>query len=252
MTLTFVALSVAAGSVGFIHTVAGPDHYLPFVVMARARNWSGRKTAAITFLCGLGHIASSVILGLIGIALGVALTGLGGSNSAYEAYELLPDWMKSAEGIRGGIAAWLLIVFGLLYFAWGLRRAIRNRPHTHRHFHAGGTNHEHDHSHDGGHVHPHEANGKRLTPWILFTIFVFGPCEPLIPLVIAGAMLGPWTAAAVTLIFGGITIATMLGIVMLGTFGLKLFPTRLLDRYSHALAGATICLCGVGIVFLGM
>ena len=29
-------LLVTAASVGFIHTVAGPDHYLPFVVMCQS------------------------------------------------------------------------------------------------------------------------------------------------------------------------------------------------------------------------
>jgi len=249
MAASLTVLSLAAGSVGFLHTLAGPDHYLPFVVMARARNWSHRKTAAITILCGLGHIASSVLLGLLGVALGVALTNV---ESLEAAYEELPSWMKSAEGLRGDIAAWLLIVFGLLYFVWGLRRAIRNRPHAHKHFHSGGVEHEHDHSHEGKHVHVHDARRASLTPWVLFTIFVFGPCEPLIPLVIAAAMLGPWSAASVTVIFGGVTIATMLAAVMLGTFGLRFFPTRWFDRYSHAVAGATICVCGVGIVFLGL
>ncbi|MCX6832664.1 MAG: hypothetical protein NT028_11150, partial [candidate division Zixibacteria bacterium] len=66
-------LAVTAASIGFIHTVAGPDHYIPFIVMAKARKWSMTKTTWITFLCGLGHIGGSVILGLIGVALGIAV-----------------------------------------------------------------------------------------------------------------------------------------------------------------------------------
>ena len=31
------ALTLAAASLGFLHTLLGPDHYLPFVVMARAK-----------------------------------------------------------------------------------------------------------------------------------------------------------------------------------------------------------------------
>ncbi|MHC4984392.1 MAG: hypothetical protein ACYTF6_14645, partial [Planctomycetota bacterium] len=195
LPLSLMALSIAAGSVGFVHTIAGPDHYLPFVVMARARAWSKRKTAMITFFCGLGHIGSSVGLGLIGARLGVALTNF---ESLEAAYEQLPEWMKSTEGLRGDAAAWLLIVFGLLYFVWGLRRAIRNRPHRHKHFHASNIEHEHEHSHQAEHLHPHAADGMSLTPWVLFTIFVFGPCEPLIPLVIAGDMLGTWDMLAVS------------------------------------------------------
>jgi len=71
-------LTVTAASLGFFHTLLGPDHYLPFVVMARARRWSQARTAWITFLCGVGHIGSSVALGLAGIALGIAVTSLEG------------------------------------------------------------------------------------------------------------------------------------------------------------------------------
>ena len=59
-----------AVTIGFVHTVLGPDHYLPFIVMAKSGRWSAAKTAVVTALCGVGHIASSVALGLIGIALG--------------------------------------------------------------------------------------------------------------------------------------------------------------------------------------
>ena len=71
MTAELSALTIAAASVGFIHTILGPDHYLPFAVLSWARNWSVAKTGLITALCGLGHVASSVILGLLRVSLGL-------------------------------------------------------------------------------------------------------------------------------------------------------------------------------------
>ncbi len=41
-------LLIAALSVAFFHTLVGVDHYLPFVVLGRARRWSMRKVVAIT------------------------------------------------------------------------------------------------------------------------------------------------------------------------------------------------------------
>ncbi len=108
MTNGITLLAATAASLGFIHTIVGPDHYLPFAAMSRARKWAIGKTLWITFLCGLGHIASSVIIGLAGIALGVAVGRL-----------------EAIESFRGNLAAWALIAFGLLYAAWGLRRAYR-------------------------------------------------------------------------------------------------------------------------------
>jgi hypothetical protein len=68
MDNSIALLSVTAISIGFIHTILGPDHYLPFIVLSEARKWSLRKTMLITFFCGLGHVLSSVVLGLVGIA----------------------------------------------------------------------------------------------------------------------------------------------------------------------------------------
>jgi hypothetical protein len=56
----------------------------------------------------------------------------------------------------------------------------------------------------------------------------------------------------VTAAFGSVTILTMLGIVLVSSFGINLLPMGKLERYSHALAGGTILLCGVAIQFLGL
>ncbi len=230
-------LLLTAASIGFFHTLLGPDHYLPFIVMARARRWSAIKTTWITVLCGMGHVLSSVLLGTVGIAFGIAIGRL----------EML-------ESFRGGLAAWALIAFGLVYLAWGLRRSWRNRPHRHWHEHGDESGHAHGHVHAKQHVHVHEAQGTTsLVPWVLFTVFVFGPCEPLIPILMYPAakssLLG---VAMVTLVFGTVTVGTMLGIVLISSMGVRFVPTKGLERYAHAIAGATILLCGVAIRFLGL
>jgi len=224
-------------SIAFIHTLAGPDHYLPFIVIAKAKKWSITKTAWFTALCGIGHVGSSVVLGFIGIALGVAVGQL-----------------EIIEGVRGSIVSYIFTAFGLIYFVWGLRRAIRNRPHKHIHYHDDGHMHHHEHTHHEEHLHIHEKKEKaNITPWILFTIFIFGPCEPLIPLVMyPAAQNNIGDLILVTTLFSVITIATMLTMVLITSFGIKLFPTKIIEKYSHALAGGTILLCGLGMLFLGM
>ncbi len=226
-------LTITAASIAFIHTIFGPDHYLPFIVMARARGWSRARTVWITLACGLGHVLSSVVLGFIGIAFGFALMKL-------EAFEYL----------RGNLAAWALMVFGFAYMIWGIRRAIRNRPHKHRHVHANGTVHEHEHTH--GHKHAH-VHGNSLTPWILFLIFVLGPCEPLIPLLMyPAAQQSTWGVVQVSVVFGIVTMATMLGVVLLADAGIRLIDFGKLERYTHAFGGGAIFLSGFAVVFLGL
>ncbi len=230
-------LLISAASIGFFHTLFGPDHYLPFVVMSKSGDWSLRKTALVTFLCGIGHVLSSILLGLIGVAFGIAVIKL-----------------EAFESFRGNIAAWGLIVFGLVYFIWGMRQAFRNKPHKHFHSHESGVNHQHDHVHHDKHMHAHISKKKRnITPWILFTIFVFGPCEPLIPLLMYPAAKGSyWSLIFVTTTFAVVTIATMMSIVLISAFGRSYIPTSSLERYTHAFAGATIFICGISIQLLGL
>jgi hypothetical protein len=57
---------------------------------------------------------------------------------------------------------------------------------------------------------------------------------------------------AVTSVFGVITIGTMLGVVLLSVAGVNFIPLARFERFSHAIAGATICVCGLAIQFLGL
>ena len=40
-------LLISAASIGFFHTLFGPDHYLPFIVMGKARKWSVKKKGCL-------------------------------------------------------------------------------------------------------------------------------------------------------------------------------------------------------------
>ena len=92
-----------------------------------------------------------------------------------------------------------------------------------------------------------------ITPWVLFTIFVFGPCEPLIPILMYPAAKNSlFGLLVVTSVFAATTIGTMLAAVLLARGGVGFFRSPSLQRYSHAIAGATILLCGLAIELLGM
>jgi len=226
-------LLVTAASVGFIHTVAGPDHYLPFVVMSKARNWSLAKTSLITFLCGIGHVGSSILLGGLGIALGVMLSKIEG-----------------IEDHRSNLAAWAFVLFGLGYMIWGIYRARKNRPHKHIHYHDRKMVHEHEHVHETNHDHLHPKEKIiNLTPWVLIIIFVLGPCEVLIPMLMyPAAEHGTMGIVLVSSVFAIATISTMMVIVLLLTSGFNKIPLGKLERYTHAIAGAVILLSGIAIL----
>jgi threonine/homoserine/homoserine lactone efflux protein len=62
-----------------------------------------------------------------------------------------------------------------------------------------------------------------------------------------------WTELLiVTAVFGIVTISVMMTLVLTARKGISLFRLNFLERYSHSMAGASILLCGLAIVFLGL
>jgi sulfite exporter TauE/SafE len=213
MTEVNILLLLSAFTLGLIHTLMGPDHYIPFIVMARARNWSLSHTIIVTFFAGVGHVSSACALGFLGIFLGLTIAKL----------NLITSYSVST-------AAWLFLLFGLLYLVWGIRYAARYQQ----------KKHEHSHSHS-----PIKKTWKQLTPWILFTIFILGPCEPLIPLMFYPALQGEILMVTfITLLFGLATIIAMLTMVIGAYAGIQRLKFPLLQRYGNAAAGMIIFLTG--------
>jgi hypothetical protein len=224
-------LMLAAIAISFLHTVTGPDHYLPFIALSKSRGWSFSKTIFWTIICGCGHVWSSVLLGLGCAAIGWSLSKIG--------------WLES---VRGGLAGWALLGFGLLYSIWGLIKAKQNRRHKHFDISDDGSVYVFEHTH-GEAVIPKDRH--KVTPWVLFIIFLLGPCEPMIPLLYFPAAknsVGVMLLLIVT--YTIFTLATMVLIVVLGYYGISFFKTNKLERYMHALGGATIFICGAGMVFM--
>lgn len=242
MTESSVAVLLATAiSIGFMHTLIGVDHSLPFVVLGRARGWSLRKVLAITAACGLAHVLSSVVIGVAGISVGVAL-----------------ERLEIIEGVRGSLATWLIIGFGLTWAAWAFIRSRRGERHSHGHVHADGSVHAHGHDHASEHQHAHEeaVDGRKLglmAFWSLFLIFAFGPCEALIPMLMFPAMEHAWgVVVLVTAAFGLTTIGTMLAVVGAAYVGLGQLSLRRIERHADVFAGLTIAASGVALSLFGL
>jgi hypothetical protein len=207
-------LALGAASLAALHALA-PDHWAPFAAVARARGWSAGRTARVTALCAVGHVCTSAALGLLGLSFGV---------------ELLEAFGRRLETIAGIC----LIAFGLLYGAWGVRRAVGARLHGHVHSH-------YDHVHDP----------SRVTAWTLFLLFSADPCVAIIPLLFAAAPLGAVNTGIVVLTFLLSTIATMIVLVLPARAGARVLRGRWLERWGDAAAGGTIAVVGVAVSLLG-
>ena len=230
---TTVLLGTAA-SLAIVHTLIGIDHSLPLAALGRARGWALRRTLLVTGVCGAGHVASSVVIGAAGVGLGVAT-----------------DSLLRIESVRGELAAALLLGFGLSYTAWALWSRRRGRQ-------GGGTPPGRaaraGDEPDAGGGRPGDIRGA--TAWALFVVFVLGPCEPLIPLMVVPGLAGDWLAvAAVAAVFGLLTIAVMLAAVTAAWHGIGWIGHSARhrgERLAHAAAGLVVTASGAAVLWLGL
>jgi len=61
----------AVAAVGVLHTIV-PDHWVPITLIARQRGWSKAETAKVAFKAGVGHVLSTLAIGLVVWIGGVA------------------------------------------------------------------------------------------------------------------------------------------------------------------------------------
>lgn len=227
----FQLLLITAISIACLHTLAGPDHYVPFIALSKSRAWTIRKTIFWTTICGVGHVLSSVVLGLAGAAIGFSLNQIG--------------WIESA---RGSLAGWMIIIFGMIYCLYGIYLYQKNR--LHKHFESSGDQlYVYEHREEEV---PSMKERHPVTPWVMFLIFVLGPCEPMIPLLFyPAAQNDPFNLVVLVIVYTIFTLLIMLGVVLLGYYGFEFIKSHKTERLLPLLSGVTILVCGIGMVFMG-
>jgi hypothetical protein len=212
-TSLFASLAIAAITVGSLHSLA-PDHWVPIAAVARARGWSRARTARVAFVCGLGHVTVSVLLGLLALMFGSQL------------FESLGEKMVSVAGL-------LLIGFGIAYAVWGLRGAFAHRIHGHHH-------HHYDHVHDA----------STASTWSLFLIYCADPCVAVIPILFAAAPLSVSEQISIVAAYEIATIGAMVALVAVAHSGAQLFKGQWVERYGDSIAGGLIVATGVVVAVL--
>ncbi len=230
---TYVLLLTAVSTAAF-HTLI-PDHWLPFVLIGRARRWSLARTAAVSGVSALVHTMLSVALALAALGVGI------------ESARVLGHRLEEASAV-------LLISFGLVYALWAWRKG--------GHFHPGGSL-LHRRGETGAcagaegdgaseHLHYHadtEMIRGGSTRGELFVALIVGlnPCVLVMPILLAAADRGPGAIGAVSAAYCVTTIALMVGFSLAGVAGTRGIRIPGIARHMEAASGILIAL--VGFVF---
>lgn len=225
-------LLVTAVSVSVLHTIAGPDHYIPFIAIGKAKGWKLPKIVMWTAICGSAHVMASVLLALGGAAIGFSLGKI----------EVLNE-------VRGGLASWAIFIFGILYLLYGLYGVYKKKRHKHFDVYDDGSVYVFEHDHKQM---TYPSNRRKVTPRILFLIFLLGPCEVLFPLLTYPAVeQSSYNMFLLIGIFLFTTVSTMILVVSLMYYGFNLIKTEWLEKYVVPISGLSIATCGIGMIFLG-
>jgi len=249
-------------TVAVLHSLS-PDHWLPFVMLGRSRNWVFQRTLGFAGLAGTAHVGTSIIIGLIGVALGAIFA---------ERFAAIIEYITGA----------LFIIFGfsLAYLSWRSRghhhhgipfvarlfgesvEEAEKWMHTHRtenghvfqhsHEYELETEHTHEHSHDPENNQLDAKMNNTRAGYGLVAIIGFTPCVALLPIVFAATAFGISSVVAIITIFLAATVATIMLVTALALKGLQLVRLEFFERYGEVITGLVIALMGILVVSLGL
>jgi len=237
ISVTGYILLGTAVSTALLHTLI-PDHWIPFVLAGRARGWSAGYTAAVSGISALVHAALSLLL-----ALGAGLVGR-------EAAAALGETLETSAGV-------LLILFGLVYAGWSLKKG--------GHFHPGGallhgghkgsgcSGEEGDGNPDHLHYHPDEGliRGKDGTSaWTLALIIGINPCILILPVILSSVEHGTATIALVAAAYAITTCVLMVGLSVLGVIGTRRIVPPAFARHMEMISGLLIAMTGAVVMMI--
>jgi len=230
-------LLLTAASTAALHTLI-PDHWLPFVLVGRARGWSSRRTAAVSGLSAIVHTLLSAGLGIAALAIGQTAARAVGAGLA------------RASGV-------LLVLFGAAYAVWAWRKG--------GHFHPGGAllhrpdeasrcdgregvvSEEHLHYHaDDAWIRADATKGAAA----LALIVGLNPCVLVLPIMVATAEQGTAAVVLVTLAYSLTTIALMVGLSVAGVAGARRLPVPAVARHMETASGVLIALVGAAFLII--
>lgn len=268
-------------AVGVLHTIV-PDHWLPITILARQQGWSRGETAWAAARAGLGHVVSTLLLGLLVWLGGVALAERFGaavdlaSSAALVGFGSWIAWSAWREmhgagshhhhhhehghhhhdhggaGHRHGDDAW---DSDALYLPLGGGVAVLAHNHIHRH--GGGQPHLHWHDHPRATAHDiatlaaepplHQHRHRTSARAALVLILGSSPMVEGIPAFFAAGKYGSVLICVMAAAFAVSTIATYVALCVGSVVGLRLLRFGKFERYGEVLSGVLIA--SVGIVF---
>lgn len=233
MSHSIPLLIIAAGTVGFLHSIL-PDHWVPLAVIARTQRWSIAHVARVSFLASVGHVLTSLILA--GVIAGVGL-----------------EFRHTLETEQGRIVGAILVLTGIAFLIWSLTGHGHHHHHDHHHSH---DHHPHDHDH---HNHDHGAHpvGGEGTAIRRFAAIAgpFGaaasPDLTILPVALAASAIGIGAVLATLVSFSLVTLVTFVVLTVAATLAGYQVKGEWLEEHGNLITAVVLIVIGMA-VYIGL
>lgn len=204
------SVAITAAAVGALHSLS-PAHWVPIVLVMRARKWPMTTALVGALVVAATHIAISIGVSLVAIELGM---------------HTLDHYEESVEHYAG-IG---LVSFGLLYAWLAYRRHASCRAHAHHHPDS---------------PEAVDRQGARRSPFAFLFFLGVAPCVAAMPPIVAASVHG-WSGTLVaSLSFSAGVLVTLLGMTYLSRIPRFRWDHPFLEHYGDVLAGLGVAVLGV-------
>jgi nickel/cobalt exporter len=225
VSATGPALLAAAAGVGFGHAIL-PDHWVPLAVLGRTRRYPLSRVARLSGLAGIAHVLVSIILGAVIIAVGLQLR-------------------STVEHAQDAIVGSLLVATGVLFLGLELTGHGHGHHHDGDHDDHGHSEHDHAQGHDDNHEHDHDGQRHSLLSIMVPFGAAASPDLTILPVFLAATTAGAGAAIGSVVVFGAVTIATIVGLTLFATAGGYQIRGEWLERWGNVLTAVVLLAIGV-------
>ncbi len=203
-------LACSAAWVGTVHSLA-PGHWLPVVVMARAKRWTIPQSIVGALCVTAGHVVISCGIGVLTLLLNL--------------HERVTDSnVENAEQMIERFFGWGLVAFGI---GFALRAFFFHKR-------------CHGHEHHG----PELSKESQRTPYAFLFMLGVSPCVAALPLFVAASVHGTLVLMASMAAFGGGVLLALVGATTLVSAGVLKLDLPLFEHHGDVLTGLGVAATG--------
>lgn len=190
-----------------------PHHWIPIIAISKTEKWTNREAIFATFITGLSHMVSTIVIGIIVGFIGIKLA-------------------ESYSTITSIVAPTILLVIGIAYLILDLRA-----KHHHHHFE----------------MEDIALKNKRSRTAILTSLSIamfLTPCVEIEAYYFQAATFGWSGIFIVSAVYLVMTLLFMFGLVYLGLKGVNKLNLSYLERHAKRITGIVLIALGVVAYFV--